>query len=423
MLNYQSCPSLVKFFKMLDLPFLNQPEFNHAIRFVDTLIAHEGASSVSEINRLSGNSTRAESLCDFLSQSPWQSDEMWRQWRQWFFSFLLSLGHQLPALPVYLALDDVSLIKPPDSQHFEFCDWHKDYKNGGYFWGVVAVTIRIKIGPFETVLGAVPYLREKTIRKANRKRKKEREPLLVFRSKSDIAADLLRALAPDLQKLHRPVYVLFDSWYASAPFMRQVRHHGFHYICSIRSNRKLDGVKVSTLNAAARRNREITRRIMLETSSGQTPYFVLSREGRLNGVPGKVKVVLSRRHPRSQSAEYFVASDRSLSPHEMLKKYQNRWFVEVDYLYAKMRLGLDKFRVRRMMSFEKWLFLVFLALNYLYWKRAMMKKKTPIILADIIRMHQEDFHQREMREVCKLAIRYHSSRKGIQHYLQRPKAA
>lgn len=423
MLNYQSCPSLVKFFKMLDLPFLNQPEIEHAIQFVDTLIAHEGTSSVSELNRLSGHPTRAESLCDFFSQSPWQPDEMWRQLRQWLFTVLSHLGEKLSATPVYVAIDDVSLVKPKDSRHFEFCGWHKDYKNGGYFWGVVVVTIRVRIGPFEAVLGAVPYLREKTIRAANRKRKEEHRPLLAFQTKCDMAADLLRAIAADLKKLHRRIYVLFDSWYASAPFMRIIRRHGFHYICSLRSNRELDGVKVSALNAAARRNREGTRRITLETSSGQTPYYVLSREGRLNGVPGKVKVDISRRHPRSRSAEYFVTSDLSLSPHEMLKGYQNRWPVEVDYLYAKMRLGLEKFRVRGMESFEKWVILVFLALNYLYWKRAMLRKKKPIILADIIRLHQNDFHQREMNEVCKLAVRYHSSRKGIQHYLQRQKAA
>jgi len=57
------------------------------------------------------------------------------------------------------------------------------------------------------------YLRRATIRKLNRKRKRGKK--LSFRSKMTIAKEMLKTIAPLLSKDYQ-VYVLLDSWYASA---------------------------------------------------------------------------------------------------------------------------------------------------------------------------------------------------------------
>ena len=283
----------------------------------------------------------------------------------------------------------------------------------------MVVTLRVQVGPWQAVLGAVPYLTEETVRRINRRRARGKARRLRFRSKTTIARDLFRSVSGHLKQLNLKVYVLFDSWYASARFMRQIRRHGFHYICSLRKNRTLDGVSLKALNATARRNQEKSQRVTLESSSGRSIYYVVPFRGRLNNLPGPVCVIASRRHPRSRSAEYFLTSDCSLSPCEILKHYQARWPIEVDYLYAKMRLGIGQFRMRRTESVEKWLFLVFLALNYLYFQRALLitsRITSQLSLAQVIRLHQRDFTHRQLREVCKLALRYRSTRKALQQY-------
>jgi len=41
-----------------------------------------------------------------------------------------------------------------------------------------------------------------------------------------------------------PVYVLFDSWYASTKLIKFCRRKGWHVLCSLRNNRCLDGKQV-----------------------------------------------------------------------------------------------------------------------------------------------------------------------------------
>lgn len=58
------------------------------------------------------------------------------------------------------------------------------------------------------------------------------------KTKFDLALEMLRSakdrkIAPDA--------VLFDSWYASAKFMTAIRKLGWHWVCKLKSNRKLNG--------------------------------------------------------------------------------------------------------------------------------------------------------------------------------------
>lgn len=71
--------------------------------------------------------------------------------------------------------------------------------------------MRIQIGPYAYVYDWDLYLREKTVRRLNRKRSGKRR--LSFRSKYRIVRRILADLKGRLPA-GLPVYVLFDSWYA-----------------------------------------------------------------------------------------------------------------------------------------------------------------------------------------------------------------
>src|SRR5438105_3025371 len=96
------------------------------------------------------------------------------------------------------------------------------------------------------------YLREKTMRRLNRQRAPE--PRLHFRKKTNLAQDMLAELQQQLPATFQ-VYVLFDSWYTSNRLMQCCRRQGWHVVCAIKSNRKLDDKKRSTWPQALKHQR------------------------------------------------------------------------------------------------------------------------------------------------------------------------
>ena len=81
-----------------------------------------------------------------------------------------------------------------------------------------------------------------------------------------------------------PVYVAFDSWYASAKLIKFVRRQGWHVLCALKYNRKLDGIRLDTHARTLRHQRYLP--VTLTAADGnETSYFVRSLEGRLEDVP------------------------------------------------------------------------------------------------------------------------------------------
>ena len=82
------------------------------------------------------------------------------------------------------------------------------------------------------------YLREKTVRQLNRERSPQER--LPFKTKYQLTREMLKQLKPLLPKEWR-VYVLFDSWYASAKLIKFVRRQGKRWFSlgAIKSNRIL----------------------------------------------------------------------------------------------------------------------------------------------------------------------------------------
>src|SRR5207245_171147 len=130
------------------------------------------------------------------------------------------------------------------------------------------------------------------------------EQRLHFRKKTSLArnmlADLQQLLPPDFQ-----VYVLFDSWYASNRLVKFCRRQGWHVICAIRSNRKLDDKKLSQWPQALRHQRY--QRVEL-TATDQRPRISLVRslQGKLHKLSVDVCELISQRHHRDNHPKYYL---------------------------------------------------------------------------------------------------------------------
>jgi hypothetical protein len=241
------------------------------------------------------------------------------------------------------------------------------------------------------------YLREQTVRRLNRQRSPERR--LRFASKLTLAKAMLTEIAPYLPE-GWPVYVLFDSWYASAKLIKFCRRNGWHVLCGLKSNRCLDGKQVRDHNRALR-NKRYTRVTVTSATSSQG-YLTRDLRGRLGGFSDEVRIVISKRRHRDKSPGYFLSTDLSLREQEVLTRYGYRWPVEVDNLYLKDRLGLGDFRTRSHEGIEKYMAVVFLVLAYLQVRQAQLPQGGS--LADVIRLHRAEHHGTLLREVVNLAL-------------------
>jgi hypothetical protein len=159
------------------------------------------------------------------------------------------------------------------------------------------------------------YLREKTIRQLNRKRQPGER--LRFRSKYRITRAMLLEMAAILPKGY-PVYVTFDSWYASAKLIKFCRRQGWHVICALKSNRLLNGKSVKKHEQALKHRRYTPVRVCAADQSHSARYFTRSLRGRIANIRDEVCVIISRRHPSSAYPKYFLYTDLSLSPQEAL---------------------------------------------------------------------------------------------------------
>jgi hypothetical protein len=290
--------------------------------------------------------------------------------------------------------------KDKGTRHLESVDWHFDHNQKRTIKGGNHVVLRIHWGAFHFPLLWRPYLRAKTVRRLNRRRKHTK---LCYKSKLELAREMLQQVLSYLPKAN-PVYVLFDSWYTSAKLVRWIRQQGWHVIAAIKSNRNVSGRKLTDWHHAYKGHSY--ERVSLELANKQKRIYCIRKvTGRLRGVPGLVRVLISQKGPGARAPKYFLCTDRTLSAQEILRRYQKRWSQEVDYWYVKLQLGLGDFRLRKHEAISKWYAVVYLVLVYLYWQSYECKEnhgKTTTLSAVLARIREE--HQRAvLRSACEEA--------------------
>ncbi|MFH1132088.1 MAG: hypothetical protein V1754_12180 [Pseudomonadota bacterium] len=86
------------------------------------------------------------------------------------------------------------------------------------------------------------------------------------------------------------VYLLFDSWYASAKLIKFcLRHPNWHVICALKSNRKIGKVRVDVHNQTLRHKpyQKITLEAVNEHHPART-YYVRTVSGQIENVAQEV---------------------------------------------------------------------------------------------------------------------------------------
>jgi len=400
----QHSQELVAFIAVLNLA-LYQPQIRHLIQMVDALLTSNDTKTISGLYRLLKGQPDPKNGADFLRESPWEAEDISAPRQRWMVNKFLELASQVNiAFEIFIGIDDSLGKKGKATKHLEAVDYHHNHtesskKRQSYTNGYVYVEVHLQLGPFGFLYDTRLFLREKTIRRLNRERPSEKH--LRYRSKYALAREMLVDLEPLLPTGHK-VYVLFDSWYASKKLINFCRRERWHVICAIKSNRRIDKVRIDRHNLALRH--KPYERITLEAvdEDRKAPrYYTRVLPGHLEDVAQPVHAIISKKRPGDKSPKYFVCTDLSLSVQQVLRYYQKRWSVEVDNTYLKNALGLGDFRQQSLEATRKWFAVVLLAINYLQyrWALANSKNLSKTSLADFLRQHRLEHFQNLLRTV------------------------
>ena len=402
----QHSAKFIEFIVLLQLN-LSKPQYRHVLNIADTVIVCEQPhKTLTTLYDLLVDAPHPSNAADCLRISPWQAVDLREPLREFTIGDLMQVTSLADGEALWVSLDDSLRAKDKGTTCLQAVDWHHDHtkstgKKQAYTNGTQHVEVRIQLGNQAYVYDWGLYMREKTVQRLNRKRKKGQR--LPFRSKYRI----VRAILADLkQRLPAgfPVYVLFDSWYASNKLLKFCRRQGWHIICAIKSNRTLDGVKLSQWNQRLK-HQPYTRVNPAATDQRKRPYLVRARQGKLKNVPFEVCVLISKRHRGDKRPKYFLCTDLSLSPQQILTFYQKRWPIEVDNYYVKQLLGLGDFRVQSYEAIEKWFAIVFLAYTFLQWRLNHTQPGEHFkVVADVIRHHRYQHARHVLEAACKFAI-------------------
>ena len=152
------------------------------------------------------------------------------------------------------------------------------------------------------------------------------------KTKIDLAIELLQ-IAKGLKI--RPLYVVFDSWFASGKFMKKIREYKWHFVTRLKPNRLLNKVPL----------KEIQR----------NPYWMM--EGK---IAGGLKVIVVR-----NGKKYFAASNLKLSKQELLAEYKSRWEIETVFRMLHSKLGIDQCESRKLAAQSAHFYLCLMAYTIL----------------------------------------------------------
>jgi len=412
-------PQLVSFIALLKLN-LSKPQRKHVTRIADTVIVGEMRhKTLSALYEMIVDAPDPTNAADCLRISPWAVQDIREPLRGFVMTELIAHANLSGDHTLFVSIDDCLTGKDEGTRHLEAVDFHHDHtkstrRKAAYTNGVVHVEVRVQLGTLAYSYDHRLYLREKTVRRLNRRR--SREQRLRFRSKYNLAREMLAALAQELPAGFQ-VYVLFDSWYASGKLLKYCRRQGWHVICALKSNRCLDGKQVSQWNRDLKHRRYLHVRL---TATDKKPrhYCVRQIQGALNKLPFDVCVFISKRHSRDTRPKYFLCTDLTLSAQAVLTIYQKRWPIEVDNFYLKQALGLGDFRVQSFEAAEKWYAIVYLALVYLQWRLThddhANQRRVP---ATIIRQHRLEHGRQVLIAACTQAIQTNDLQLVLQRFL------
>jgi hypothetical protein len=289
---------------------------NLAEIYSDYLIASFGLTTATGLSNLLDGEISHDKITRFLAGKVKTSQDLW--------DFVKPLIREIETGAACLIIDDSIEEKPYTDENDIIC-WHYDHSKQMNVKGINFLNCLYQTGDIALPIGF--DLVKKTEKYLDPKDGKEKRRSLI--SKNELAQNQIGYAIKNKVKFR---FVLFDVWFSSVENMKFILSHRKHFICPLKSNRKV---------AVSRDDKLQGRWQKLETLEIQTND---SRLIYLEGLELPVLLIkqIFTNEDGKTAVQYLISSDTTLLPNDIIRNYHKRWRVEEYHKSLKQNVSLEK---------------------------------------------------------------------------------
>lgn len=284
--------------------------------YSDYLIASFGLTTATGLSKLLEGEISHDKITRFLASKAKTSKDLWQ--------FVKPLIRQIEADDACLILDD-SIEEKPYTDENEIVCWHYDHSKQRLIKGINFLSCL-----YQTKDMALPVgfdLIRKTEIYIDPKDDKEKRRSSV--SKNQLARSQIECALKNNVKFR---FVLFDVWFASVENMKFILGKNKHFICPLKSNRKVALSKQEKLQGHWHKLQNLE----IKTNTASLIY--------LEGLEVPVLLIkqIFTNEDGKTAVQYLICSDTKLSISNITTNYQRRWRVEEYHKSLKQNASLEK---------------------------------------------------------------------------------
>lgn len=284
--------------------------------YSDYLIASFGLTTATGLSNLLDGEISHDKITRFLSGKLKTSKDLWH--------FVKPLIREIESDAACLIIDDSIEEKPYTDENDIIC-WHYDHSKQGLVKGINFLNCLYQTNDIALPIGF--DLVKKTEKFIDPKDGKQKRRSLI--SKNGLARSQIGYAIKNKVKFR---FVLFDVWFSSVENMKFILSHRKHFICPLKSNRKV---------AVSRNDKLQGRWQKLETLEIETDK---SRLIYLEGLETPVLLIkqVFQSEDGKTAIQYLISSDTTLLPNDINRSYQKRWRVEEYHKSLKQNVSLER---------------------------------------------------------------------------------
>jgi DDE superfamily endonuclease len=289
---------------------------NLAEIYSDYLIASFGLTTATGLSQLLDGEISHDKITRFLSGKVKTSQDLWL--------FVKPLIREIESDAACLIIDDSIEEKPYTDENDIIC-WHYDHSKQMNVKGINFLNCLYQTNEVALPIGF--DLVKKTEKYLDPKDGKEKRRSLI--SKNELAQN---QIGYALKNKVRFRFVLFDTWFSSVENMKFILKHKKHFMCPLKSNRKV---------ALSRNDKLQGRWQKLETLEIETDKSRLIYLEGLEQPLLLIKQVFTNEDGKTV-IQHLISSDTTLLPNDIIRSYHKRWRVEEYHKSLKQNVSLEK---------------------------------------------------------------------------------
>jgi hypothetical protein len=284
--------------------------------YSDYLIASFGLTTATGLSNLLDGEISHDKITRFLSSKIKTSKDLWH--------FVKPIIREIETNSACLIIDDSIEEKPYTDENDLIC-WHYDHSRQINVKGINFLSCLYQTNEISFPIGF--ELVRKTEKYIDPKDGKEKRRSLI--SKNELAQNQIGYAIKNKVKFR---FVLFDVWFSSVENMKFILKHRKHFICPLKSNRKVALSKEDKLQGRWHK---------LETLAlkENEPCLIY-----LEGLETPVRLLkqIFTNEDGKEAVQYLITSHTKLSNDDIIQSYQRRWRVEEYHKSLKQNVSLER---------------------------------------------------------------------------------